>query len=61
MERIVETVGRGELAKGGEPLCRILTLNRAQATSWESELGSIRAGKKANFHRCERGPELRRV
>jgi predicted amidohydrolase YtcJ len=46
---IVEKVGRGSRAKGGEILCRMLTLAGAQAVGKEGEVGSIEVGKKANF------------
>lgn len=49
LSRIVETVGKGDKAKGGEILCRIITLNGAQAVNREKEIGSIEVGKKANF------------
>ena len=34
---------------GGEVLCRMLTLNGAQAVTRDHEVGSIEVGKKANF------------
>lgn len=49
MATIVETVGRGDKAKGGETLCRMMTLNGAIAVGREKEFGSIEVGKKANF------------
>jgi len=49
MARIVETVGRGDRKKGGAALCRMLTLNGAQAVGKERETGSVEVGKRANF------------
>ncbi|KAJ4344088.1 hypothetical protein N0V95_006380 [Ascochyta clinopodiicola] len=49
MANIVEIVGRGDKAAGGEALCRMMTLNGAIAVNRERELGSIEVGKKANF------------
>lgn len=49
MSRIVESVGRGSKEKGGEMLCRMMTLNGAMAVGREREVGSIEVGKKANF------------
>jgi predicted amidohydrolase YtcJ len=47
--KIVETVGRGSKEKGGELLCRMLTLAGAEAVGRGRETGSIEVGKKANF------------
>ncbi|KAF2194932.1 amidohydrolase 3 [Zopfia rhizophila CBS 207.26] len=49
MAGIVQTVGRGSKENGGEVLCRMLTLNGAEAVGKEKEVGSIELGKKANF------------
>ena len=49
MANIVEMVGRGDKAAGGETLCRMMTLNGAMAVNREQELGSIEVDKKANF------------
>lgn len=49
MAKIVDGVGRGDRAAGGETLCRMMTLNGAIAIGREKELGSIEVGKKANF------------
>ncbi|KAF1931497.1 amidohydrolase 3 [Didymella exigua CBS 183.55] len=49
MAKIVDTVGRGDRVAGGEALCRMMTLNGAMAVNREKELGSIEAGKIANF------------
>lgn len=46
---IVETVGRGSKERGGELLCRMLTIHGAEAVGREQEMGSIEVGKKANF------------
>ena len=45
----VEKVGRGSREKGGEILCRLLTIAGAQAVGQEKHVGSIEVGKKANF------------
>ncbi|KAF2878555.1 amidohydrolase 3 [Massariosphaeria phaeospora] len=49
LSRIVEAVGRGSKEKGAEILCRMLTLNGADAVGKEKEAGSVEIGKKANF------------
>lgn len=49
MARIVETVGDGSRKRGGEILCRLLTIHGAQAVGADKEVGSIEVGKKANF------------
>ncbi|KAF2466214.1 amidohydrolase 3 [Lindgomyces ingoldianus] len=46
---IVETVGGGSKDKGAEILCRMLTINGAEAVGKDKEVGSIEVGKKANF------------
>jgi predicted amidohydrolase YtcJ len=46
---IVDDVGQGSRQKGGELLCKMLTLNGAEAVGWEKQTGSIAVGKKANF------------
>jgi predicted amidohydrolase YtcJ len=49
MANIVEIVGQGDEAAGGEALCRMMTINGAIAVNKEKETGSIEVGKKANF------------
>jgi predicted amidohydrolase YtcJ len=49
MAKIVDRVGYGDRAAGGETLCRMMTLKGAMAVNREKELGSIEIGKKANF------------
>ena len=49
LARIVEKVGDGSKERGGEILCRFLTLAGAEAVNEESLFGSIEVGKKANF------------
>ncbi|KAJ4336283.1 hypothetical protein N0V95_008663 [Ascochyta clinopodiicola] len=49
LARIVDKVGRGDRAAGGETLRQMMTLNGAMAINKEEELGSIEVGKKANF------------
>ena len=49
MAGIVDVVGDGDRAKGGELLCKMLTINGALATGREKDVGSIEVGKKANF------------
>ncbi|KAJ4309168.1 hypothetical protein N0V94_009050 [Neodidymelliopsis sp. IMI 364377] len=49
MTNIVEIVGQGDKAAGGEALCRMMTINGAMAVNKEKETGSIEVGKKANF------------
>lgn len=46
---IVETVGGGSKENGGKALCRMLTLNGAEAIGKEKEVGTIEVGMKANF------------
>lgn len=46
---VVSDVGGGDMALGGERLCRMLTLAGAEAVGREKEFGSIEVGKKANF------------
>lgn len=46
---IVESVGGGDKAVGGQRLIRMLTLSSAEAVNRQHELGSVEAGKKANF------------
>lgn len=52
--RKVEQVGGGDKAKGGQILCRMLTLSGAEAVGKESEIGSIEVGKRANFIAVDR-------
>lgn len=47
--KIVKQVGSGDMHRGGEIMCRMLTLNGAIAVGREKEVGSIEVGKKANF------------
>jgi predicted amidohydrolase YtcJ len=54
MASIVEKVGGGDVAKGGEILCRMLTLAGAEAVGAEKTTGSIEVGKKANFIALDR-------
>lgn len=54
MAGIVEKVGGGDKAKGGELLCRMLTLAGAEAVGAETTSGSIEIGKKANFIALDR-------
>lgn len=49
LAHIVETVGRGDKVKGGELLCRMLTIHGAEAVGRDKHTGSIEIGKKANF------------
>jgi len=49
MSGIVDAVGGGDRALGGEKICRMLTLGGAEAVGREKEVGSIEEGKKANF------------
>ncbi|KAK4552771.1 hypothetical protein LTR86_010105 [Recurvomyces mirabilis] len=49
LQGIVEQVGQGDKQLGGEKICRMLTLAGAEAVGREHELGSIEAGKMANF------------
>lgn len=49
LAQIVETVGKGDRARGGEALCRMVTLNGAVAVGKGEVLGSVEVGKKANF------------
>lgn len=49
LAKIVDTVGKGDRVKGGELLCRMMTLNGAIAVGAEKRLGSIAVGKTANF------------
>ncbi len=51
---IVEKVGNGDKAKGGEILCRMLTLAGAQAVGAEKRTGSIEVGKRADFIALDR-------
>ena len=46
---IVEKVGNGNKVKGGEILCRMLTLSGAEAVGAEKKTGSIEVGKRADF------------
>ncbi|KAF2097565.1 amidohydrolase 3 [Rhizodiscina lignyota] len=45
----VERVGKGSKERGGELLCRYLTLAGAEAVGKQNERGSIEVGKKASF------------
>ena len=45
----VERVGSGSKERGGELLCRMITLAGAEAVRSHDETGSIEVGKKANF------------
>ena len=47
--KLVERLGKGDEEKGGEILCRIMTLAGAEAVGREKEVGSIEVGKRANF------------
>ncbi|KAK7187116.1 hypothetical protein DPSP01_004064 [Paraphaeosphaeria sporulosa] len=49
VSRVVESVGNGSKERGGEALCRMLTLHGAMAVGADKEVGSIEVGKKANF------------
>ncbi|KAJ4287696.1 hypothetical protein N0V90_012399 [Kalmusia sp. IMI 367209] len=49
MAKIVDTVGSGNRLRGGEMLCRMLTIDGAEAVGKDREIGSIQVGKKANF------------
>ncbi|KAM0715369.1 hypothetical protein Q7P37_008867 [Cladosporium fusiforme] len=49
LDSTVEFVGQGNRQRGGELLCRMLTLAGAEAVGRERDLGSIEVGKKANF------------
>ncbi|KAF2687320.1 amidohydrolase 3 [Lentithecium fluviatile CBS 122367] len=49
LAQIVETMGGGKKEKGGELLCRMLTLQGAMAVGREKEVGSVEVGKRANF------------
>ncbi|KAK3630592.1 hypothetical protein LTR56_017390 [Elasticomyces elasticus] len=49
MANVVDTIGEGDRAKGGERICRMLTLAGAEAVGREKLAGSIEVGKKANF------------
>jgi predicted amidohydrolase YtcJ len=46
---IVKSVGGGSKEKGGEMLCKMLTVNGAEAVGKEKEVGKIEVGMKANF------------
>ncbi|KAF2856101.1 amidohydrolase-like protein 3 [Plenodomus tracheiphilus IPT5] len=49
LANIVDVVGKGDRLRGGEALCKMLTLNGAMAVGREKETGSIEVGKKGNF------------
>ena len=49
MGAVVEQIGDGDKAVGGERIIRMLTLAGAEAVGREREVGSIEVGKKANF------------
>ncbi|KAH7088427.1 putative exoenzymes regulatory protein aepA precursor [Paraphoma chrysanthemicola] len=49
MARIVSSVGNGDQEKGGQMLCRMLTINGAVAIGKEDVQGSVEVGKKASF------------
>lgn len=49
LDSTVEIVGQGDRQRGGEIMCRMLTLAGAEAVGREKDLGSIEVGKKANF------------
>jgi predicted amidohydrolase YtcJ len=42
-------VDEASAGRGGEVLCKMLTINGAQAIGQDATLGSIAVGKKANF------------
>lgn len=46
---VLKDVDTATAGKGGEALCKMLTINGAQAVGLEKEHGSIEVGKKANF------------
>jgi predicted amidohydrolase YtcJ len=45
----VERIGDGSKERGGERLCRMLTLGGAEAVGKAGEVGSVTVGRKANF------------
>ena len=51
---IVEKVGEGDKKKGGELLCKMLTLNGAEAVGAQAKSGSIEVGKRADFIAVDR-------
>lgn len=54
LQSVVDIVGAGDRHRGGEIMCRVLTLAGAQAVGREKDLGSIEVGKKANFIAVDR-------
>jgi predicted amidohydrolase YtcJ len=46
---VIDDIDQATGGKGGEALCKMLTLNGAQAVGREKDLGSIEVGKKASF------------
>ena len=42
-------LGSGSKERGGELLCRMVTIQGAQAVGADAEVGSIEVGKKASF------------
>ena len=49
MGGIAKTVGNGSKEKGSEMILKMMTLNGAEAVRKDKEVGSITAGKRANF------------
>lgn len=49
VSRVVESVGNGSKKRGGEALCRMLSLHGAMAVDANKDVGSIEVHKKANF------------
>lgn len=54
LQGTVDLIGKGDRGRGGEMMCRMLTLAGAEAVAREKDLGSIEVGKKANFISVDR-------
>lgn len=54
VERFGPEPGKAAKEVGGEKICRIITLSGAEAVGKAMEMGSIEAGKRANFIAIDR-------